>query len=428
VRTLATALVFGGAVLLMAASPSAAQAPAPSVPPVDVIEVSGLVDPVVVDFVERSIEAAAEDGAQALVIQLNSRDAAVSDDRMGELAEAVETAPVPVGVWVGPSGARAYGQTGLLLDAADITGIAPGARVGEFGTPPEGRDPVGGAAADRVVDASVGADDAVSLGVIDVVAPVLGDFIVGLDGLEVDGRTLSTARVVQTDDGPRREPTAQVRFAQLDLLDELFHTVASPPVAYLLLLTGLSLLVFEFFTAGIGIAGVVGAGCLILAAYGIDVLPARWWALALLVVSIAGFAVDVQTGVPRFWTGVGIVALVVGSFFLYDGLSLSWITLLAGIAGVLLAMLTGMPAIVRTRFATPTIGRDWMIGETGEAVERVAPDGLVRVRDALWPAHTNRATPIAPGDPIRVVSIDGLVLEVEPESGGARDYRERRGR
>jgi membrane-bound serine protease (ClpP class) len=140
------------------------------------------------------------------------------------------------------------------------------------------------------------------------------------------------------------------------------------------------------------------------------------------------FAIDVQTGVPRFWTGVGTAAFTGGSLLLYDGLSLSWITLLFAIAGVLLAMLAGMPTMIRTRFATPTIGREWMIGELGTAVVDVDPDGVVRVRDAQWRARTNRATPIKAGDPIRVVEVDGPLLEVEPEAGGARDYREQRER
>ena len=118
--------------------------------------------------------------------------------------------------------------------------------------------------------------------------------------------------------------------------------------------------------------------------------------------------------------------MAIGSLFLYDGPSLSWITLLAGIGGVSLAMIAGMPAMVRTRFSTPTIGREWMIGESGEAVAEVAPDGVVRIRGALWRARTNRATPIAAGDAIKVVEVEGLLLEVEPAEGGAVDYREKR--
>ena len=112
---------------------------------------------------------------------------------------------------------------------------------------------------------------------------------------------------------------------------------------------------------------------------------------------------------------------------LFDGVSLSWVSMVVGIGGVLLAYLSGMPSMVRTRFSTPTIGRDWMIGEMGLALSAVAPDGTVSVRSARWPARTNRATPIGAGDRIRVVGIEGIILEVEPEHGAARDHRESRG-
>jgi membrane-bound serine protease (ClpP class) len=85
-----------------------------------------------------------------------------------------------------------------------------------------------------------------------------------------------------------------------------------------------------------------------------------------------------------------------------------------------------MPSMVRTRFATPTIGREWMIGETGTALDAVDPEGVVQVGASRWRARTNRATPVPAGDPVRVVAIDGVTLEVEPLEGAARDYRERR--
>jgi membrane-bound serine protease (ClpP class) len=88
---------------------------------------------------------------------------------------------------------------------------------------------------------------------------------------------------------------------------------------------------------------------------------------------------------------------------------------------LVLFMVNGMPAMVRTRFSTPTIGRQSMIGELGIAVSGVDPDGTVKVHGAPWRARTNRATPIPEGEIIRVVAIDGLLLEVEPEVGGARD-------
>ena len=156
------------------------------------------------------------------------------------------------------------------------------------------------------------------------VAPTLGDFVVHLPGVETKTVTVGKER--------RLEPVTQVQFSQLSLLDQLFHTVASPAVAYLLFAVGMALLIFELFTAGVGVAGVVGAGSFILACYGLAVLPTRRWAIALLVLSMVAFAIDVQTGVPRFWTGVGRGALRRRlARCSTTGVSLSWITLGVGL-------------------------------------------------------------------------------------------------
>jgi membrane-bound serine protease (ClpP class) len=213
-----------------------------------------------------------------------------------------------------------------------------------------------------------------------------------------------------------------VSFSKPGLVHRLLHTVSSPAVAFLLLVVGLLLLVFEFFTAGVGVAGVTGAGSLVLAGYGLAVLPTQPWALGLVALGVFGYAVDVQTGVPRFWTVIGGVALAAGGWFLYDdGLSpglLPWIVVTVGTP---LLMVGGMAGMVRSRFSTPTIGRESMIGEQGVAVGAVNPEGTVKVRGALWRARTNRATPIPGGDTVRVAAIDGLLLEVEPLEGAARD-------
>jgi membrane-bound serine protease (ClpP class) len=258
--------------------------------------------------------------------------------------------------------------------------------------------------------------------------PVLRNMLVAIDGLEYGGRTVNTAEERLGDDGDKELVlVAEPRFFKLGLAARLMHTVASPPVTYLFFTIGLSLLIFEFFTAGVGVAGVVGAGCVVLACYGLGVLPVNGWALGLLFVAFFGLAIDVQTGVPRAWTGIGLALFAVASMFLFqDGLRPSWITLLAGIGGVAVAFIVGMPSMVRARFATPTIGREWMVGELGEAVVAVDPEGVALVRGAQWRARTNRATPLPKGARLRVTGIDGFTLEVEPEEGGARDHRERR--
>ena len=386
---------------------------------VDVVKVDGLLDPVMVNFIGRSIDDAERDGARWLVLQTNTTGAVVE---LGGLVAKMWEARTPIAIWVGPSGSNLTNEAAQIAYGADEIGMAPGTAIGDAGS---ALTPLPELAAGtrtlppEFATQSFGPEDAEAAGITTRDAPTIGDFILNLPGVE-------SREVVAEDGETRREPVTVVRFGQLSLIDQLMHTVASPAVAYLLLAIGLGLIVFELFTAGIGVAGVIGAGTLVLASYGLAVLPTNWWGIALLGLAFVAFAIDVQTGVPRFWTGVGVVAFVAGSLTLYDGLSLSWITLTVAIAGVLLAFIGGMPSMVRARFSTPTIGREWMIGELGRAVTPIDPNGVVQLREALWRAYTNRATPIEELDRVRVVGIEGLVLEVEPEEGGARDYRERR--
>jgi len=417
-----------------------AQADTPT-PPVDVLQVSGLFDAITVASIGDAIDRAAATGAQALILQVNSRGAIVDRDVMEQLLVDVAAAPVAMAVWVGPSGARLYGTPAQLLAVADVTGMAPGARAGHTGFPlsPRGADVDFGAAESALRRDSLGLSDARELGVFqqrisDEGIPTITSMVNALDGYEERGVTLRTTEERVLDDGNvRRDTTSTVRFSKLSLADQLFHTVASPAVTYLLLLAGLALLVFEFFTAGVGVAGLVGAVCVVLAATGLATLPVRWWAVALLLAAMVAFAVDVQVGIPRFWTGVGLVATTVASVWLFESLPgatlrPSWITLLAGLGGIASTFVVGMPSMVRARFATPTIGREWMIGSIGRTVGGVDPDGVVEVGAARWRARTNRATPVPAGEPVRVVAIDGVTLEVEPLEGAARDHRERRGR
>ena len=393
-----------------------AQAGAPA--RVEVLKVTGLVDPVVADDIVHTLSRGAQGGADLVVLQVDSRGGVVSRSRADELAFRVAHSGVPVASWVGQSGARALGTAFQLVRASAVSGIAPGSRVGRAPPPV-----IGGP--NPVAHRTVGPAAARRLGLVDLTAPTLGDFIVGLDGRQVAGRTLHTAVVVREGGQLRRRPTVDVRFSQLGLVARVLHTAASPSAAYFLLVAGMALVVLELYTAGVGIAAIPGAGFIVLASYGLAVLPARPLAIALLVVGVAGYAVDVQTGAPRVWTGIGTVSLAAGSVSLYDGgLRASPVVIVLVVAGVAVFMVAGIPSLVRARFSTPTIGREGMVGELGNALGDLAPEGTVEVRGALWRARTNRATPIGAGRPVRVVAIDGLVLEVEPETGGARDVRQ----
>ncbi|MGQ0825599.1 MAG: NfeD family protein [Actinomycetota bacterium] len=416
---------------------------------IDVVQIDGLIDPANAAFLADSIRDAPGRGSEVLIVQLDATGAVDVD--VAELVDQITDADIPIAVWIGPSSADARGASGLLALAAPIVGIAPGAGIGPIH--PVNFDDVDNPtrrtvlervtgvqsargreieSAGDVVDHRLSYRDAEELGVVDAVRPILGDFIVNLDGETVlvhgEPVTLETAEVVGEGADRRRQPSQVVRFHKLDLDQQLAHTLVTPWVAYLLFVVGLALLVFEFYTAGIGIAGFVGAIAIVGASYGFSHLPVANLAVFLMMLGLFGLAIDLQAGGLGPWTVIGSAALIGGSIWLYDGsprLDTAWWMVLIVAGATIFFMLSGMTAMVRSRFSTPTIGREELVGEMGIAEVDVAPDGIVRIRDALWRARTNRATPVDAGSEVRVVAISGVVLEVEPAEGGARDYRDR---
>jgi membrane-bound serine protease (ClpP class) len=423
----------------VAATSTGAKLAVAPVAPVDVLQVSGLFDDVQVRSVIDAISLAESNGSQALILQLNTEGSVVSNADMTRVLQRVADAKVAIGVWVGPSrGSRAFGLPAQLFGVADVTAMVAGSRIGYTGTllTLQGATVDLGPNAQQLENGSMSFAEARRNGVLrldttDQGVPTVRSMVLAMDGVTVDGKTLHTVTQQLNDQGKTENVATLVRFSGLGLFEQLFHTVASPPIAFLFFVIACCLLIFEFFTAGVGVAGLVGAVLAVLGCYGLSALPTRPAAIALIVVSMLAFAVDVQVGIPRFWTGVGATLFVAGAWFLYEpipgnDLRLGWFTLLIVVIGVLLTFIVGMPSMVRTRFATPTIGREWMIGSVGPAGGALSPEGVAQVGEAKWRARTNRATPIAAGSELRVVAIDGATLEVEPAEGGARDYRERR--
>ena len=419
---------------------------------IDVVKVDGLLDPPTASLVRDAIHRANQRRSTMIVLQLDS--AGSIDVDVEPMLRDVRRSRVPVVVWVGPSGAKAKGAATLLAESAPVVSVSSGSSIGpadplrldQPGATNRGavadrlealavqwdRD---GAGARRLAAENLPADSAHSAGAINTVEPTVGELIVSLDGRAVPTasgpKLLSTATVVGEGLDRRRQPNQEVRFDRLDIANQLLHTLISPSIAYLLFVAGLALIVFEFYTCGIGLAGLAGAASLVGALVGFSHLPVAWWAAGLLMLAVFGFAVDVQAGGLGVWTFIGGGALVAGSLTLYGGdarLNPPWWVLAIVIVGTALFMLGAMTAVIRSRFSTPTIGREGIVGEEGRAEVDVAPDGVVVIQGARWRARTNRATPIDAGDPVRVVAVEGLVLEVEPPEGGARDYRDRSGR
>ena len=372
------ALLVGAGAVLSFAPPS--QSAPTARPRVDVIQIGGLLDRVQADFWRKALRDAEASGSRVLVVQLDSPRSVLNDSDFAELRRRIKKSDVPVAIWVGPPrNGHAGGDTVQLWREAAVRGIAPGASVendfagGEL--PPHLR------------------------------SPTLGDFIVSLDGQA--GIEIPAHIVRRAGNPPQQVPDVVVHFDKPGLLARTVHGVTGPGPAFGLFVFGLLLAVLEFTTAGVGLAAVTAALLLALGALGLGGLPVNGFGVAAIVFAVFGMSVDLQAGTPRAWTAIGTASLVFGTL-------------------TLAFMIAGLPALVRSRFSTPTIGRDGFLGEIGTAVGDVDPDGVVEVLGAPWRARTNRATPIASGDAIRVTAIDGLLLEVEPETGAARDYRERR--
>ena len=199
--------------------------------PVHILEVKGRIDAIVANFLARSLVDAQEEDAEVVVIQMNSPGALIDGQKLDELVFRVTHSSVPVTVWIGPTGGRAYGGAAVLVAAAASTGMAPRTRIGRVGGVPGSAWPE--AAVDRGLIATICRPSASS------------------SPRSTARRSAGGARHGPGGHRVRRETQTQaageVRFGKLPLTERLLHATASPSVAYLLLIVGLALIVFEFF-------------------------------------------------------------------------------------------------------------------------------------------------------------------------------------
>jgi membrane-bound serine protease (ClpP class) len=392
-------------------------------PIVDVVEVSGPIDRRLVSFVEDAVT-----NSEAVLVVLQVDSTAAVDEHARRLVGLVADPPVPVAVWVGPEPARAYGAAAQILAAAPIRGAAPGVVIGYMaptiaGT---GETPTRVAEAfpevpEQVLDDRVEVEGPVG-GIVDIVSPSIGQFIVGLDGvgLVVRGEavTLATARVEVADDGAETiTPSVDVRFRKPGLIDRTLRLAVQPETAFLFLVAGLALVVFEFYAAGPGIAAGVGVAALLIAGYGLAVLPVNWWAVAASVVGVGAYTVDFQRNDLGWRSLLGTALLAYGGLRLVEAgpqMGVLWWPVALIIAAAALWFGVALTTVVRSRFSTVTIGREYLVGRTGRAESALDPEGVVVVDGARWRARARRATQVSAGDYVVVTAVDGIVLDVEP--------------
>jgi membrane-bound serine protease (ClpP class) len=430
-------LVLGVAALALAACSSGGPS-APGEHVVEVVELEGIIDPTTAGFLSSSLEEAAGDRVEAVIVQLDTPGGL--DVSMRDMVQEILRSPVPVVVWVGPPGARAASAGVFLVYASHVAAMADATNVGAAhpvdlgGGPVEekavndaaeyleslanerGRDPE--FASDAVREsASITADEALERGVVEIRASSINDLMRQLDGMTVTlpsgDRTLVTAA------GEGEDVT--VRFRQPGILTRILHAVTDPTFAYLLLILGFWAIVFELSQPGIGIAGTFGAIALILAFYSLAVLPVNLAGLLLILLGLALFTIDVFTAGLGVFTVGGAVALTVGSLFLFSGASPEvdlpgWVVGVV-VAGSVLFFGFAMTVAMRARNRQAITGQEGLIGLTGESRADLSPEGQVWVKGALWRARALNG-PIPAGRRIKVRRVDGLLLIVQEEKEG----------
>lgn len=411
------------AAALTAGAPLAAAAQ-PAGPRVDIVEVSGVIDRSIADYVELRLGRARSEGTALVVLQIDSPGGLkvpAGAEGLPRVVRRVLDSPVPVAAWVGPRGARAGSTAVFLLAAAHVAAVGPSARVGPALPADLGHRERRAADAEALrriasvrgralrgdLPPALGANASVRAGLADLVAPSVADLL-----RRLDGTTLTTAA------GPTtlrlKEDEVAVRFLRPGPFDRLLQTLANASLVYLLLLAGAMLLTFELFQPGLGVAGVTGIAVLAAAAYGLTVLPARGWALGSLAAGIVLLAYDVAIhglGPP---TVLGTAALAAGSAWLLPAGPFRVAPWLAGlgVAASLIFFVPLMTVVRRARESARRPGARRLVGEAGEVRSVLNPEGYVWVGGALWRARAPEGERIPAGEPVVVTGVEGLVLRV----------------
>ncbi len=407
------------------------------------VEVDGVIQPVTARFLSRAIDDAVEDGAEVLIVRLDTPGGMLSSTR--EIVEEILSAEIPVIVHVAPSGAQAASAGTFITAAAHVaamasaTNIGAAAPVGSGGEDlPEtleskatqdaaafirsigertGRNPE--ALAETVLKArSYSASEALEAGIVDLLAEDVGELLGSLDGIsvEVGGREA----VLETAD-------LEIRETGRTALERFLGLIAHPDIAFLLLSLGGLGIMIELLSPGLLGPGILGVIALALAFVALGNLPVNWIGVGLILMAMALFFMEMQApGVGIFGIG-GALSFVVGAFLLFGGFdpppipSPSFrvsIWMIGGVSGMLFAgllmLFRALAGSRRTVYESPSGN---LVGQSGTTVTHLGPEGSVRVAGETWSAVSATGESIAEGAEIVVVEMDGLTVKVT-EPGG----------
>ena len=390
------------------------------------------INPVTQDYLIGAIERGEEEDYDAVVILLDTPGGL--DSSMREIIDAELAAEVPVVVYVAPPGSRAASAGVFITLAADVAAMAPQTNIGSStpiavggGEIPEDlrKKVVNDAAAyireiaeehgrngdwaERAVRqaSNIGAQEALRIGVVDVVAPDLPTLLEEIDGMRTEpkGLVLETAG-------------AEVDRIQMSLWKRILDTIVDPNIIVLLMSLGVLGITVEIFNPGLIFPGTIGAISLIVGLFGLQVLPVSWAGLLLLLLAAAFFVAEAYVTSHGALALAGAASFVVGALMLFDPagpdyqVSLS-VALAVGGAMALVTLLV-VAKIVQARRRPAQTGQEELVGELGVVRSALQPSGLVFVHGEIWRAHTN-GNSIPAGTTVRVEAVeDGLVLAVRP--------------
>jgi membrane-bound serine protease (ClpP class) len=462
-------LTLAFAALLLAGPHAVGQETAPA--DALLLEVNGAIGPAVSDFIERGIERATADGNRAVILKMDTPGGL--DTSMRVIIKSILASPIPVVVYVAPSGARAASAGTYILYASHYAAMAPATNLGAATpvpigpgmTPPGGdegssdkKDPEKSTDDDKK-DSDEGKDfdkepvspqKAMGRKVVnDAVAYIRG--LAELRGRNAEwaeeavrmGASLSASEALEKNvidamaedvdellaklDGQKikirdAEITLDtgdwtVETVEPDWRSKLLAVITNPNVAYILMLLGIYGLFFELYNPGALVPGIVGAISLVLALYAFHVLPVNYAGVALILIGVA--LIVTELFLPSFGViGIGgVAAFVIGSIILMDtdveGFTVSMpLVITVGVAAAALFSATVLLA-VRQRERPIVSGREEMIGATAEALGSFSESGQVRAHGEIWSARVSE--PVVRGQSLRIKNIDGLILEVEPD-------------
>jgi membrane-bound serine protease (ClpP class) len=408
------------------------------------IAVDDAIQPVTAEYIARALEVAAANHDQAVLIEMNTPGGLVDSTR--QIIEKIEASPVPVIVYVAPTGSRAGSAGIFILEAADVAAMAPGTNAGAahpvllFGPVVAKPDDEmnrkienDSAALMRSVVSKRGRNvelaesavresksftdqEALDKKLIDYIAPTEQDLFRQMSGRSFKRFNGATVTLILQD----KDKDQPVRDYRMTLKERILSYLMDPNVAFILLAIGALALYAEFNHPGAVIPGTVGVVFILLAAFALNLLPVRFAAIAMIIGAFALFAAEAKFASHGVLTTGGIALLTLGGLFLVDApipeMRVHLVTALA--VSIPLGLITAflMSIAVRARRNKIVTGAEGLVGQIGIAETTLAPAGKVVVHGEFWDAVS--AVPVPAGEQIVVRQVDGLTLRVDPVAAG----------